>query len=238
MSLIRTLSVILLVSFWQAAPAFGGGLFKKTPKPEPADQVPSLIRTLKSDTDDRKRSSAAEELREFDGKQFPDIVPALIEALQNDSSTSVRVEAANSIAKIRPITQAAGYALEQAEQNDTERRVRSAARSVLTRWTIFDGYRRGIKAPENQPTQTEEPPLAVPLPESKGGPSLIPPAPPTTGATDRKNPNRPAPPLMPTPTANTPRQRLLPLLPSKSTKSDAKPNPKSGDEGPSLIGPM
>jgi hypothetical protein len=238
MSSIRTLSVILLVSFCQTAPVFGGGLFKKAPKPEPADQVPSLIRTLKSDTDDRKRANAAEELREFDGKQFPDIVPALIEALQNDSSTSVRVEAANSIGKIRPINQATGYALEQAEQNDSSFRVRSAARSVLTRWTIFDGYRRGNKPPENQPTQTEEPPLAVPLPESKGGPSQIPPAPPTTGATDRRNPNRPAPPLMPTPSAGASRQRLLPLLPSKGSKSDAKSTPKSGDEGPPLLGPM
>src|SRR5262245_6193418 len=79
-------------------------LFKKKPsKPDPADHVPALLETLKTDPDEKKREKAAEDLHEFDLKTFPNIITGLIEALGNDSSSSVRKEAVNSIGKLRPI---------------------------------------------------------------------------------------------------------------------------------------
>lgn len=145
------------------------GIFKKSPpKPEPVKQVPFLINTLKSDKDEAKRVEAAEELREYDPKTFPDLMPALIEALQNDPSSSVRGEAVNSLSKLRPVTQQSGYALEQASQNDASLRVRMSARTTLWQFHLL-GYRTS-KPPEKGSDQTLEPPLAP----SKGGPKLTP----------------------------------------------------------------
>lgn len=208
----------------------GGGLFKRNPKPDPAEQVPALIKTLKTDPDERKRADAAEDLRDYDAKSFPDMVPALIEALQNDASITVRLEAVNTISKLRPISQPAGYALEQAEKNDTAFRVRAAAKSALVQWTLFHGYRQGRPA-ENRPAETDEPPLADP---PQGGPAVAPPAPPSPPAprmADKPGGPRVPPPLMPSAGSSSSRSRpLLPLLPTR--------NKKPGDDGPSLNPPM
>lgn len=219
-----------------------GGIFKRTPKPDPAEHVPALIKTLKSDPDDRKRSNAADELRDYDPKTFPDMLPVLIEALENDSSTSVRMEVVNTIGKIRPVSQTSVYALEQAEKNDSAWRVRQEARNVLFKWLVVDGIHRG-KPPENKSNQTEEPPLAPPLTGLKGGlPSKTTPPAIVTPAIMEKEPRPmpPSPPLMPTPSAtkpNSPRP-LLPLLPTRNVKPESKPAPKPLDEGPSLNSPM
>src|SRR5262249_8670520 len=175
----------------------GIGLFKRPPKPDPVEHVPALIKTLKTDPEDRKRASAAEDLRDYDAKAFPEIIPALIEALQNDSSISVRLEVVTTIGKTRPIPQTAGYALEQAAKDDTALRVRTVAKGILFEWRVFHGYRHG-KPPANQAPQTEEPPLAPMLPRSKignDGPSLQP----MIGGTESANPPRRPPPPMPPP---------------------------------------
>src|SRR5437660_6213362 len=122
----RSLLIVSLLTAL-AGPAHAG-IFKKTPKPDPAVHVPELLRTLKEDPDERKRADAADELREYDSKAFPDLMTGLIDALQNDPSSVVRSQAANSISKLRPISQQAGFALEQALQNDSSWRVRIAAR--------------------------------------------------------------------------------------------------------------
>jgi hypothetical protein len=56
---------LLIVSFVMALFSLNAdaGIFKRTPKPDPAVQVPGLIKTLKTDPDDRKRLNAVEELR-------------------------------------------------------------------------------------------------------------------------------------------------------------------------------
>src|SRR5207248_9308794 len=87
-------------------------LFFKKKGPVPAQRVPELILTLKTDTDERKRAVAAEELRDYDTKTFTEIVPTLVDVLANDKKQGVRLEALNSLARLRPVTQAAGHALE------------------------------------------------------------------------------------------------------------------------------
>ena len=55
---------------------------------------PELLRIVCSDGDESKRASAAEELRQYDPTQFPDLAPTLINVLLNDKKPAVRAEAA------------------------------------------------------------------------------------------------------------------------------------------------
>src|SRR5262249_148092 len=72
-----------------------------------------------------------EELRKYDPQTFPDIVPVLIDVLGSDAKPSVRTEAAQTLGKLRPISQAVGQALEQAVAKDSSMRVRRQAPSSL-----------------------------------------------------------------------------------------------------------
>src|SRR5262249_25759549 len=114
-------SVALTFSLAQPASA-GLGIFSRKPKIDPAEHVPALIMQLKTDKDEVKRTNAAEELRSFDPKAFPEMMTVLSDALLKDASPAVRSEAASTIAKLRPINQQAGYALEQAAANDPSMR--------------------------------------------------------------------------------------------------------------------
>lgn len=141
--------------FWIAAvmlatatsPA-AAGIFSRKPKANPVERVPELVTQLKSSTDESIRSSAAEELRQYDPKSHPEMLSTLIGALSQDASASVRAEAASTLGKLRPISQQAGYALEQAQVNDGSMRVRLAARQALFQYH-FVGYRGG-KPDENK----------------------------------------------------------------------------------------
>ena len=89
----RWSTLLVLVGLLLAVPApessaqwFGS----KKPKTPPQQRVPELFAILKYDKDAGKRADAAEELRQFDGKEFPEIYQYLIEALQGDVATSVR----------------------------------------------------------------------------------------------------------------------------------------------------
>ena len=94
-----------------AAPDCSAQLFgSKKAKATPQQRVPELIGILKLDKDSHKRSEAAEELRQYDLKEFPEIVPVLIEALQNDPATGVRIEAAAGLGRLRPVSAPAGQA--------------------------------------------------------------------------------------------------------------------------------
>src|SRR5262245_9531041 len=140
-----------------------GGLFGRKKKAEPVQRVPELIQILKADRDDRKRQEAAEELRQFDPGQFPQIVPALIEALQTDPKPAVRSEAAHTLSKLRPVSPPAGQALERAAAQDHALRVRLQARTALMFYHMA-GYSSDKKG---EPTQgpalkppTNTPPVA------------------------------------------------------------------------------
>src|SRR5579875_2885345 len=141
-----------------AGPGHAGIFFgKKNKKVTPAERVPELLAQVKSDGDESKRAAAAQELRQYDPGQFPMIVPVLIDVLLTDSKPVVRAEAAQSLGKIRPISQQAGMALEQALNNDASMRVRLQARSSLLQYH-WSGY-RSVRKDEVVP-QTKEPPLA------------------------------------------------------------------------------
>jgi HEAT repeats len=224
------LIVALLLAF-ECGNARADGLLRRGPRPNPAEHVPALIKTLASDLDDRRRADAASDLKEFDPKTFPDIIPALIEALKNDSSVPVRREAANSIGKLRPISQIGGYALEQAEMNDPAIGVRAIANIHLKIWVIRDGYKKG-RMPDPLANQTEEPPLVDPLPRP------LPKSYPAKGPTPYASPSLsrdlqlPSPPFMPSQTVSWSKSdRFIPQL-MKRIKPDLRPRPT--EEGPSL----
>src|SRR5262249_14252059 len=75
MKRLPALLMLLTVLAW-AAPATAQ-LFAKKPKVNPSQRVPELILIVKTDTDDRKRARAAEELRDYDVDVFAEIVPVL-----------------------------------------------------------------------------------------------------------------------------------------------------------------
>jgi len=159
MTLNRTLLVLVLTAL-APLPA-NAGFFSRKPKPNPAERVPELLIQLKTHTDETQRSNAAEELRQFDPKSYPEIMTGLIGALSKDASPSVRSEAAASLGKLRPISQQAGYALEQAQNNDGSIRVRMAARQALFQYHIV-GYRSGGRPEMNADKGATQPVSAPP----------------------------------------------------------------------------
>jgi hypothetical protein len=172
----KPLLVVPIVALAVAAPA-QAGIFKKSPKPDPAVHVPALIETLKSDKDEKARVAAAADLDEYDAKAFPDILPALMDALATDSSTSVRSRAAESIGKVRPITAAAGYALERAASDDKSFGVRISARTALLKYKVL-GHMPGTRI-EGGLAQSAEPPLATgPVIKDLSGGTVLRPTPP------------------------------------------------------------
>jgi hypothetical protein len=229
------LSVLLPLIF--TLPASAGILFGKHSKQNPAERVPQLIVVVKTDQDQDKRANAAKELREFDPAAFPELVPVLIDVLQHDPKASVRAEAAQSLGKLRPISQEAGWALEQAT-HDSALRVRWQARNSLMSYRIA-GYRSPPKAEEITP----KPPVAnsngtswIPFlsqlkrttgsPSPKTGPVL-------TGGETPPPPLADPPPAAPKPKAATPTPTLLPTPTPKLQKPPAVP-----DQGPDLpLGP-
>jgi len=222
-----------------AGPSRAGIIFgRKKEKIEPATRVPALIATLKNDRDADHRTHAAEELRNYDPMAFPDIVPALVSALQTDAKSSVRLEAAVSLGKLRPVNQAAGEALERAVSGDPAMRVRLQARSTLMQYH-WAGYRNG-KA-------SDLPPLAP----TKDGPKVGENLPPAVRTTPAPTPSRfpsstepplapvePNPILRPVPTQTPTEGRPLPM-PSRPDSSRPAPMPSSpassaGEPGPDL----
>jgi len=189
----RTFLAVLLLSICVAGSANAGlNLFGKKPKAEPHVRVAELMSTLKSDPDEHKRAAAAEELREFDGNTYPDVITVLVDALTHDAKASVRAEAAQSLGKIRPVSQNAGAALEQALAKDSSMRVRLQARSALLAYN-WAGYKSKSKDTPPLFQQTGEPPLADPLPGTGKTPPPLPLPPPKATST----PVRPLPSLKP-----------------------------------------
>lgn len=241
------LAALMLAGLLSPAEAgFDFHLFGKKNKSDPAERVPALILQLKTDPDEGKRLAAAEELRQYDPKSFPEMMTVLTDALLKDASPAVRTEAASTIGKLRPVAQAAGYALEQAQANDAAMRVRLAARQSLWQYHLV-GYRSG-KIPENPTGSTAEPamtqanrlPAAQPVANGSRGArneSMEPPLASAPAAGARPLPLPPAP-LRPqsggpvlTP-VSTPK-----LLTPPTTSAPPKTPPPTGD-GPELAPPQ
>jgi HEAT repeats len=172
------LSLVLVTAGALAWPASAGILFSKKTKPNPAERVPELIVIVKTDKDESKRVSAAEELRQYDPAANRDIVPVLIDVMLSDPKPSVRSEAADSLGKIRPVSQEAGWALEQAQDKDASWRVRTKARYVLMSYH-WAGYHSDPKmkdgpmivSPKDQPMGNGK--VVMPAPNSKGTPGTM-----------------------------------------------------------------
>jgi hypothetical protein len=227
------LSLVLITAGALALPAPAGLLFGKKTKPSPAERVPELIVIVKTDKDESKRAAAAEELRQYDPAAHPDIVPILIDVLMNDSKPSVRLEAAESLGKIRPVSQEAGWALEQAQEKDASWRVRARARYVLMTYH-WAGYHADPKMkdgpmivnPKDQPPEKGK--VIAPVP-NKGTPEKVvvtpaPPKPVRPITNETPAPPLADPPAKPTPSPSSLAPRPLPQGPAEPPVP-AKPAP-------------
>lgn len=157
-----------------ATPSQAQFFFKPKPRVNPLQRVPELIITLKTDSDERKRAKAAEELRDYDAATFGEIVPVLADALLMDKKQSVRLEALAGLARIRPVNAIAGQAMEKAAAEDESLRVRFQARTALTKYHLA-GY--SSKRPDSVTVNrmgSVEPPLSL-IPSPPPGPSIAPP---------------------------------------------------------------
>lgn len=213
-------------------PSYAGIFFgKKNKKPTPNDRVPELLAIVKSDGDESRRAAAAQELRQYDPVQYPMIVPVLVDVLLTDKKPGVRAEAAQSLGKMRPISQQAGMALEQALNNDSSMRVRLQARSSLLQYH-WSGYHNARK--DDLVPQTKEPPLAddkgPPIISTTTMPMTNPLPPQQADGSRRESGYRPAPPgpipLVPVPTA-----------PTRNEPPIAPPTPGGTSGGPELSPP-
>jgi hypothetical protein len=245
------LTLIFILLPLLTAPVHAGIIFgKKATKPDPAVRVPELIRIVRTDGDENKRSDAVEELRQYDPTTFPEIIPTLIDVLLNDKKPAVRAEAAATIAKMRPVSQAAGDALEQALEKDSSMRVRLQIRKSLLEYH-WAGYRQGKK--EDAPAvTTKEPPLVDPKPAvtTKEPPLADPkPAAPAPGPTPpRLAPTDPPSTMTPRPLPPMPVQILAPVpqplprgpvleVPTQPAPKTAPTQPSPAESGPDLGGP-
>jgi HEAT repeats len=232
----RPMLVLLVVVL--VPPLATAGIFfnRKSAKVDPAQKVQQLLITVKSDGDESKRASAAEDLRDFDAGQYPEMIPVLADVLLTDQKVSVRAEAAQTLGKVRPINQQAGWALEQAANKDNSLRVRLAAKTALMGYYMA-GFKGGKK--EQGFPSGKEPPLADPAakmpPSAPTQPTVRTPQSPNGVQPTRVIPNEtPPPPLAdPDPRSAQPRT-TTPLVPSQVPVLQPAP---SGDEGPMLVPP-
>ncbi|MFQ3592730.1 MAG: HEAT repeat domain-containing protein [Gemmataceae bacterium] len=175
-------------------PLQAGSLFpwRKAEKVDPKVRVPQLLQILQTDKDEFKRSDAIVELRQYDPAAFPDMIPALITVLFTDPRPGVRIDAAQTLSKLRPVNSTVGEALEQAMEKDASMRVRLQARSALLNYQ-WAGY-RSVKKPQGTVVSPVPKPVSPPTPTTEkrtGWGSLFLPA------------LRTAPPLIPTPRLGT-----------------------------------
>jgi len=162
--------LLVIVLAW-AAPAPAQWIFAKKQKMNPSQRVPELVLIVKTDSDERKRAHAAEELRDYDSATFTEIVPVLVDVLQQDKKMNVRLEALTSLAKIRPVSARAGQAIEKAATEDESWRVRWQAKASLPKYHLAGYSSRKSDPTPVKKTSTQEPPVAVsqPAPRSNDG---------------------------------------------------------------------
>jgi hypothetical protein len=158
----------------------------------------------------------------------------LIDVLQHDEKSSVRAEAAQSLGKLRPISQDAGMALEEAT-HDSAIRVRLQARTSLMSYRL-SGYHSPAKESEKvvaSPAAQGVPPIG----QQSRRFSLLPA--PRTGPVINTAETSP-PPLADSASYKTPPPAPLPIapmppmvVPTQAPKLD-KPPVQTPDQGPEL----
>jgi hypothetical protein len=184
-----------------------GGIFPlQKDKGDKSEQVMKLINQL-GDGDAGKRARAAEELRDFDAAEHPEIVIVLIEALKKDPSTSVRREAAQSLGRIKPTSVDALKALEEASDKDISSLVRLQARTARIGYRIKEPKPAASEKPSakkaNEPDNTRIAPVSMPA----------------------------------QPSVQTSKALPRPPAKSTSAKPTVGPSPKEMQEGPILVPP-
>jgi len=208
------------------------GLFSKHPKPDPAVRVPELLGIVKNDQDEHKRSSAAEELRQYDTAAFPDIVPTLIDVLLHDAKPGVRAQAAETLGKLRPVSPQVGIALEQAQTQDAAMRVRLQARYTLLHYHWSGYHTPTVKKGDGPSLGTNEtslaPVAAVPSSASPSTPRLTP------VPTGKPIAETPRIPFTPIPRPFVTLKPKTPPVDNPGAKVPARPD----DQGPELNPPM
>ena len=233
----RYLLVPILVAGLTSS-ASAGIIFGKKPKVAPEIRVPELLTTVLNDGDENKRYDAVTELRNYDPKQFPQVIPTLIQVLMTDRKPAVRSEAVNTLSKLRPVSREVGEALEYARDKDPSLRVRMQARHSLLsyHWATWWAGDPGKLNPDGPPPpSTKEPPLAPvvppPAPKPVPMPPLIP-APPTRSAPAAEPALTPPPPaLRPMPGS------VQPLPKGPETPPAPKPVPPTNEEKGPELGP-
>jgi hypothetical protein len=223
----------LFTTILLALPVRAGILFGRHAKPNPAERVPQLVVIVKTEANEDKRAAAAKELRDYDPAANPDVIPVLVDVLQHDDKPSVRAEAAQSLGKLRPVSQEAGWALEQATK-DPSIRVRLQARTSLMSYHLA-GFRSQPKESEaavaNTPAAKGVPPMGQTrrfslLPAPKTGPvinSTETAPPPLAESVSAKTTSRPLPVVPMSPM----------VVPTQVPKLEKPPAPTT-DQGPDL----
>lgn len=204
------IAVCLGVETVPAAAQWNWLFTRSSASPPPAPE--ELIRCIRSCQKPEARVEAIQQLRNYNAAEYPAIIPALIDALKNDKAIFVRIEAARSLGRIRPITSAARQALATASIRDPAFRVRWQARTSLTLFTV-----RGIN-PYNYSSAESKPAQSHSVPDIEPG-TEVPVEPPpaisgkgkTTGAADSPYARR-LPPGPPAPTTPNVPQSGLPAL--------------------------
>jgi uncharacterized membrane protein len=228
----RILLVLVVVPTF-ALPAVAG-LFDRRPRPIPAQRVPQLMAQVKTEQDERKRTAAADELRQYDPRAFPEMIPVLIDVLQTDPAAGVRLQAMHTLSSFRPVSQEVGEAFERTLANDKSLRVRLQARTTLISYH-WSGYHGARKVEGQAP-----PAIVVGGPRLVGGPKLTEPPlaadpPPSAAPPVATAPGSPAP--LPIAPPVTDEARPLPMrsLAPPATPSTPPPAP---DQGPELVPPF
>jgi HEAT repeats len=223
----RLLLVGLVLSGW-TLPAPGGILFGKHAKPNPAERVPELLAMIKTDPSESKRANAAKELGKYDPAAFPDMIAVLVDVAVHDDKAGVRLEAVQTLGKLRPISQEAGMALEEAT-HDSSIRVRLQARSSLLGYRLA-GY-HGAPRP-SEPATVSAPPTPNTTVMKPAAPakrfSIVPMPRTNTGLV-----NETAPPPLAEPAAapTEPKKWMASPVPQPSVP---KPQTQPADQGPDL----
>lgn len=160
---------LLIVFAAAASPASAQGLFGKKTQPIASKSVDQLIAVAQTSEDAGQRADAVQDLRDVSAATHPEIVPVLVNILQSDKSITVRIEAAQSLGRIRPVTKLASDALAEAAAKDSALRVRWQARTALTVLS-FAGQNPGVSVSDGPGSKVKVSNKEAPI----NGPVLVP----------------------------------------------------------------
>lgn len=156
MTVTRITAFVLLVAL---APRADANPFWVKGKGKSDAQVRTLVTTLRTDPDEKRRRAAVAELRDADPRAQADVIPALVATLQRDPAAHVRADAADALGGYRTVFPLAGSALEAAAEADPAPLVRDQAKQALWEYHLL-GY-RSARGADGFHGQTAEPPIAA-----------------------------------------------------------------------------